>query len=212
MRLFEIDQRIHNILERLYDHSVFHQALSDAQGETEEPASPPMSDADLQKELLEELDALKTDRDNMLSSLHSGIRYYESLADVLGDEIKRLQARKKTIESHTDRVKRFVMWSIDGKKWTNGIRTFWTQQTLKVEVKDPMLLPPKFQKKTELFEPRKDELGKEYKAWYKRLVVHQKEQSEKRAKDPTYMPIPFQEPRPSYEGVQYLNNESLRLS
>lgn len=147
--------------------------------------------------LKDTLETISMEVEDQVTDLIKTIKAIEGSVDAIGNEIKRLQDRKKSMENTVESLKKHitdVMVKTDTQKFKNEFFTVWVQKgTMKVLNHDIEKVPDEFVKyeatlkKSDVIKAYKEKL----KAW-----EEEKKLAEKAG-------IDFNEPQPTIEGVEF---------
>lgn len=94
--------------------------------------------------LKDEIAKLNDEKETKLENLEYLKREIKSNADSLADEIKRLQARKKSFENQVEKLKSLQEYLLQGEKLKTNKFTFSYRKSESIEVEDEDLIPDEF--------------------------------------------------------------------
>lgn len=73
---------------------------------------------------IEEIDALNMEKDRLVKYFCQEMKNDSAAEKSLAEEIKRLQAKKKTIANHRDGLKYYISYCLKGEKWQADDKSF----------------------------------------------------------------------------------------
>ncbi len=117
MKLYEVNQAIEDIFERMVD-----QETGEIIGD---------------ETLMEELSALQMERSRILEYLAKLVLNNKAAVESIKSEERRLRERRGMIERKTDKVMEILDRECAGQKTDCGVATFCYRKTSRVEVSDP---------------------------------------------------------------------------
>lgn len=109
-----------------------------------------------------DLDGLQLEKEAKLENCLLVLKNDKAESDMVDKEIKRLQARKKTIDNHREWLHNYVQQCLHGEKFKGTLSSVYYRSSKSVVVPDINLVPEEFIKFT--LEPRKTDIMDAYKA------------------------------------------------
>lgn len=92
------------------------------------------------------------------------IQAFEQRADVVGEEIKRLQALKKSLEGRGASIRNWLTYCLNGENTETELYRLQFRKSEAVEIVDESAIPPQYLREKVTVTPAKDEIKADLKA------------------------------------------------
>lgn len=112
----------------------------------------------------ENLDAIGDHINDKIENSCKLIQAFEQRADAVSEEIKRLQALKKSLEGRAVSVKNWITYCLNAENTETELYRLQFRKTEAVEIVDESLIPPQYLREKVTVQPAKDEIKADLKA------------------------------------------------
>lgn len=104
---------------------------------------------EVSQELAEKLDSIEDDFDTKAVSVACMVKNYKASASAIGEEIKKLQARKSALDNHSARLKEYLAHNLDGKKLDDPRASISWRKSEAVNILDMGSVPADYTKQAD---------------------------------------------------------------